>query len=500
MGPSCNCRGSSRVFPSVRQPRSPATELRKYVHATVISPFSTQLPSDASSTGLDPEFLDRPEGPTHPHDDDGNKEPADSNDLIRLCDLLETTPADLLRFESTPDGVRGVYLNHGVNEGDIILSLPLESCLQDDKPPAWLQNIDDEDKLSSNYNPSNWATRLGASLLDLQLRQRQEGDKDIGQGHVFWLSLLPDPEFLRASLPVHWPEETVQNARSTALELAVDSSYFARAEAVEELVYTLKSNSNLTASDLSDDELRQLCSNALDVVQTRACRLWNDKDDTPLRVLAPIFDFFNHGSIKVRGDAGANARFQLEDDQTLIVRAVKSIQANEEVLIDYGDSARPAWRCLHSYGFVPQYNQIPGPNEEATADSEDEDEDEDEDNEAEVYMDGVRYVVGPSQVPFDMVATAFSSDHPVAEDEEDVEVSLTPEIALKLADRISDVAYYLLLEPEEDLHDDLPAATASPFQVISSRLAASLRWSQHRILMACALGLREFAADATSFL
>ena len=38
------------------------------------------------------------------------------------------------------------------------------------------------------------------------------------------------------------------------------------------------------------------------------------------------------------------------------VRATCDIAEGEEVLIDYGDSARTAWRCLTSYGFVPEYD------------------------------------------------------------------------------------------------------------------------------------------------
>jgi hypothetical protein len=152
---------------------------------------------------------------------------------------------------------------------------------------------------------------------------------------------------------------------------------------------------------------------------------------------------------------------------------------------------------LLSYGFVPQYNRIPGPGE-STADDDDDDE-----NEAEVYIDGVRYEVGASSVPVEMVAAAsalgYMPDFRESEPEQP-EISLTPEIALRLARRISDVAYQMLLEPERDMYDDHPAAVPTPFQVISNRLAASLRWSQHRVLLTCALGLGQFAADEDSFL
>ncbi len=43
-------------------------------------------------------------------------------------------------------------------------------------------------------------------------------------------------------------------------------------------------------------------------------------------------------------------------DAKLVVRATRDIAEGEEVLIDYGDSARPAWRCLTLYVFVQEYD------------------------------------------------------------------------------------------------------------------------------------------------
>jgi hypothetical protein len=450
---------------------------RQHVHSAVVSPFSKELQQD----------LDHKE----------TCQSADDNTLAELCHSLHTQRRDLLQFQCTPDGVRGVYLNNPVSSGDVILSLPLESCLADNTPPSWFL---EEEEDASTYNPSSWATRLAASLIDMQLRHNEE---NLDEGHALWLSLLPDPEFLSASLPCHWEEETVQNARSTALELAVDSAYFARAQAVEDLVYSLGQSSK--SGDMSDEELRSMCSNALDLVQTRSCRLGQEVIGgtlaPPLRVLAPIFDFINHGSMRCHGEAGANAQFQLEggdiDHMRVVVRATRDLNAGDEVLIDYGASVRPAWKCLLSYGFVPQYNRIPGPGE-STADDDDDDE-----NEAEVYMDGVRFEVGPSSIPVEMVAAASAIGYMPDFREsalEQQDISLTPETALRIARRISDVAYQMLLEPERDMYDDHPAAVPTPFQVISNRLAASLRWSQHRVLLTCALGLRQFAADEDSFL
>ena len=103
-----------------------------------------------------------------------------------------------------------------------------------------------------------------------------------------------------------------------------------------------------------------------------------------------------------------------------------------------------------------------------------------------------------------MVAAAKASSYTISDINEirndELEIELTAEVALRIARRISDVAYLLLLEPEEDLYDDHPAVSPTKFQVISNRLAASLRWSQHRILLACAAGLRQFATEESSYL
>jgi hypothetical protein len=138
----------------------------------------------------------------------------------------------------------------------------------------------------------------------------------------------------------------------------------------------------------------------------------------------------------------------------------------------------------------------------------DEDEDDEEgENLAEVYMKGKRYEVTDDTVPVEMVAdaTAFQRVEPLSDDdeanndnEESLEIVLTAEIALRISERISDAAYYLLLEPEQilDIHDDNDKDQPTTFEIISKKLAASLRWSQHRTLLACADGLRRYAKES----
>ena len=457
--------------------------------------------------------------------------------LSQLYNLLQAEPKDLIRFEDEgSSGVRGMYLNHSVKNGEIILKLPLSSCLTDDRPPSWLH---DEVK----NDPHRWATRLAASWADLHLKNKlaaggknsdndddnndNDNSQQVDEGHAVWSSLLPDPEYLRASLPVHWPETTVLNARSTALELAVDSAFFARAEAVDDLFRGFQRSPYAEIFSNNDDDdskdgmdmdmdmsMNELAHHALDMIQTRSCRLEEkhalDDDDNEnrveyRRVLAPIFDFINHGSQNA-ATGSANAYFALEEEEQqstessssssniekyLVVRSMKDISQDEEVKMDYGGSARPAWKCLLSYGFVPEYKR--------TMDNADGGE-----NLAEVYMKGVRYEVSDDSVPIDMVADATPLQWLEDEDDQQTndtnatppELVLTPDIALRIAERIADAAYYLLLEPEQILDDsDSKEVPPTPFEVISKQLAASLRWSQHRILLTCAAGLTQFAKE-----
>ena len=286
-----------------------------------------------------------------------------------------------------------------------------------------------------------------------------EGD-NVKIGLQKWLSMMPDEDFLRASLPIHWPEEIVSHAKCTALELSIDASYFARAEALSDLIAAIKVESDEEVDthywdkdgiNLDDYDLEQIPSSIFDIVQTRSCRAEriNGIQLRPsLRILAPIFDFINHGSHRHNEEGSANAFFGLEGgndcDLSLVVRASKNIDANEEVLIDYGDSARPAWRCLASYGFVPNY-RLTSPDYELEEGGEDE-------SVAEIFMDGARYEVGSHTVPFYMVEAACMSlleeqrgpraFGDTVDGDDDNKVLLTPEVALKIAKRFLNLSLF----------------------------------------------------------
>lgn len=430
--------------------------------------------------------------------------------------------------------VRGVYLNRAVHSGDVVFSIPLSSCLRDDDPPLWhdcASSLEETEgspcMIAGSYNPSDWATRLAASLLHEQLARKtstaQNGLHDLKESTSLWLRLLPDPDWLRSSLPVHWSSTVLQSACCTSLELAVDASYFSRAEAVQDLTRSLMSSSSpfsAVVQGMTPEQRQRMCEEALDVVQTRSCRVSIDlrsidlvgakadngimesstmaRDVTsPLRVLAPVFDMINHSN---RPNAEFVVQYGENDDGTfgtgnLVVRALRNLLPGDQVLIDYGPSARPAYRCLASYGFVPFFQD----------EDDDDTETEEEEDVAEVYIDGSRYEVTRSTVPEDIVlamtslpsSSVFLGTGVSAAEEGSDSVRLTPDVAIRLATRLSDVAYQLLLNPlnfvADGDDDDDGDRGELPNDVLSARLAASLRWNQHRILLACALRLRDWA-------
>jgi len=465
---------------------------------------------------------------------------------------------------------RGLYIKCNIPKDEIIFQIPLSSCLTDDTPPKWLitpdhnNNYDDNDE-NDNSNTSNdehyqhisnhpthWATRLAASFINIQqevLQEVQQSDNNendnnntknnILKGFHKWISLIPSPQQLRSSLPIHWNDNILSKARCYALEICVDSMYFTRADAVDVLLNGLKNNNNSACTNtnsnsdtttllMEEKNLASRCHRALDIIQTRTCRADFSCSSSsssepyivkPIRILAPIFDFMNHG-----GALNTNAYFQLEEGSPsslssdnelyLVIRALKDINNNDELCIHYGnENTKPTWKCLVSYGFVPNYKLI----------EDDDVEDEEENEVAEVFLDGVRYEVGYSTIPIDMIhamiltielemnhngdgillpndddtatpTTTSTNTNNILDEHSPIVVS---EACYRIAKRMSDVAFDLLLVNDDDYNDELNEDDSSgnnaKERLISLSLAAKLRYSQHRVLLTCAMNLRDYA-------
>lgn len=456
-------------------------------------------------------------------------------DNISFQDLglsIGANSPQLLRLSNPLSGnERGIYTNDSIAKGNIVLSIPLSSCIRDDTPPNWCEAIDLTSATSlgsgDSYhnNPSEWAMRLAASLLDLKLNKssnKESSETNCTQTMLSakkeWLSMMPDPDYLRATLPIHWPERIISKAKCTALELSIDAAFFSREEIVESLLSGMKQSGqfeNFFAKN--NDELRNECHDALDLVQTRSCRVYiknREEVRASLRVLAPMFDFINHASSQHEGEGSANAYFGLEglsedsliDENPLdyhgklVVRARRDIINGEEVLIDYGDSARPSWKCLTSYGFLPK-NSVTSEDTDANA--------RQDENVAELFMDGTRYEIGRDTIPSEMVEAATASfleeeesltvDRPFRRlDSINDEVTLSPEVATRIANRATDAAYQLCIDANTETEDKFSlyedATKEEHFESVSNKLATSLCLSQHQVLLACAAGLQAYAA------
>jgi len=434
--------------------------------------------------------------------------------LQKMCKLFNITPNNNLYLSNNKSGERGVCITNSIKEGDAILSIPISSCFRDDEPPNWYNNNkcenEEVDTVGERYNPSAWSTRLAASVLDMELNQgrdsttdKLDANEELKLGREIWSSMLPQNDVLRASLPVHWDEDVLSTSKCTALELAVDSAYFARANSVMDLSEELKAaldvegwsmmnNDDVKELLLDMDALQRKCHDALDIVQTRACRVERKCDDgamwgPPLRILAPIFDYINHGSFS-KGSGNAiygieSANFDLENAK-LVVRATRDLTKGEEVLIDYGDSARPAWKALTSYGFVPEYDENTCV--------------------AELFMHGQRFEVDTQSVPFDLVEVAAAQSL-LDQSYEDGEIEqvqsgdsdgLPPFVARAIVKRATEAAFNLVTEPDEE--ESNTEEDFEPGSLLAMNLATNLRWSQHKVLMGFAENLKEFASSTTS--
>jgi len=378
-------------------------------------------------------------------------------DLSQLISLLGGSPSRLLRLSTTPAGIRGVYLNEDVQQSEIILQIPLSSCLRDDKPPLWLQQhqeqLDDDDDNNNNnaVQIQDWVTRLAASLLEAQNNINQ-----LPKGIQEWLHLLPTNTSLRESLPIYWSESILQSIECRNLELAVDSARFVRAAGpISDL--SAANTCNMTKGEIEY---------ALDLVQTRACRCSTVNDDesvSKLSVLVPVFDLMNH-------NYEPNAEI-CRRGGSMIVSALRNIDADEEVLIHYGSSTIPVWKCLFSYGFIPSIDDVY------------------EHNMAEIIIDDrYRFEISPMEIPFELIQ--YQAKKLRHKDGENIE--LTSEIGHAIVDQL-ETSIETLEKAMVDTSDDKNIHSES--LSLSFQLGNNLRESHRRTLITCLYGLKEYIEE-----
>jgi len=408
------------------------------------------------------------------HDATNNNDKTDSestSSLANLFGLFGAEPCDLLSLKANEKGVRGIYVNRDTPTDQVLLRMPLEACLRDDRPPQWLRletnntsidpptatgktttiqgssNSNDETDLFVSVEP--WVTVLTASLLDLRFfnTPRSESTNQ-------WLDLLPTE--LREILPIYWKDDLLNDSGSRELKFAVDTAKLARSNLVDTLLECLPRSDDDNSSTSNHPSIsRSDVEDALDLVQTRSCRA----DSQNMRLLVPIVDMINH-------DPEPNARFALQDGG-IVVRSTQDIASDNQVLIDYGASTRPAWRCLFSYGFVPTGEDVY------------------ESDLAEVRLepgDGV-LEVGPTELPYELVYYEAAKLGKIGNNDEDFEFDAS--IGQSIVNRL--VATTQALSAEITGEDETTTA--------ASRLIHDLKESNRRTLLASAGGLRDFLEE-----
>ena len=117
--------------------------------------------------------------------------------------------------------------------------------------------------------------------------------------------------------------------------------------------------------------------------------------------------------------------------------------------------------------------------------------------------------VGPSFVPVEMVEAsviAIAEEQTSVIDQRMTDITfddfgdaslLTPDVAIPIAKRLSEVAFQLILEPGAELESEThgEAKDVAAAEVVAAELAANLRWSQFNVLLSCADAMREYASE-----
>ena len=328
-----------------------------------------------------------------------------------LSEICGQTLHKKVRLESF-EGIRGIAACSPLKRGSDIVRIPISKCWRGDR-----DSLEDD---------------TIASLCESVIQNlEQEG---------LYQALLPVPEEFRAYLPVYWPPSLIK-------ELELEVSGF-----TEELASLIGERDDTARTLEKQGYTRDDITRSLDLVQTRSCRVALEKGSPSIVVpiMAPVFDMFNHATSSV------NSYYLTEesdDDDFLVIRACSDIDPGQQIFLDYGSSTRPSWRCLLHYGFVP-------------------DEISDQDT-ATISVDGTKYQVTGSRVPYDLVealasAEGFSADEP----------AFMPEVAMRLA-QIASLAANEVLHSQSSI-PQLNSLRESQRKVLL-RLQATIEWHNRNL-------------------
>jgi hypothetical protein len=280
-----------------------------------------------------------------------------SDAFSRLLSASHSLTSAPLVLRENSFGIRGIHIAdntvHGgecVAPNDILLSVPLSSCLRSDRRIHW-DDIDETNNGSMDpdqqeHYDGDWPFRLSQAFL-----QHETSVAHVQQSPSYWeayLELLPDRNQLHKTLPVHWSEKALKATSLKSFKIRSEADWKYRSEIKSRLlqIYGADLCNKLSFSRTFDD--------LYDLITTRACQI--ELDGRKGYILAPVFDMLNHAS-----HGWNNASYKLERTKTfddngggfsLVVRSKRELDPGEEILIDYGECTRDL-NCLHNYGFLP---------------------------------------------------------------------------------------------------------------------------------------------------
>lgn len=244
------------------------------------------------------------------------------------------------------EGGLGVYATHSISPGDVVLELPLSLCVVDwestsSRPvPSSFEACGIGTNIPADVSKRlTWTTRMAAALI-------AEKSKNLESNFGPYLSVLsPEPP---PNLPHRFVDTELvsKEAQSKWFEASVDTNFFR--------AYTLKDELDDAIQEISTENdsvplpvvSPEQFSWAVDTIQSRAFR-FELNDGGKLRVLAPLFDCFNHRS-------ASQSYFELvqtDEFATLRLTVGDSYAIGDQVSISYGGKTSDDF-CLY-YGFFP---------------------------------------------------------------------------------------------------------------------------------------------------
>ena len=241
----------------------------------------------------------------------------------RLLSTASCLSTPSLVLQQNRFGIRGVFLGKTIKEvyeGHLLLAVPLSSCVK---------NLSTK-KSNGDDDSSFW---LAKEFLEFDNKNLLDA----------WSELLPSPIDLRESLPLHWQDVALQATSLQSFQLQAKINRDIQKSRVKRLQkHCNNSILQIQPTHLSLDDVLDLCN-------TRMCQV--ESEDLKGNIIAPAFDMINHASHGYNNASYGIERFG--NEYFLVVRSKREFEANEEILIDYGECTRDL-DCVHNYGFVPR--------------------------------------------------------------------------------------------------------------------------------------------------